>query len=125
MGGGSGGGISSVSGSLHSNISNLLARYPHGKDGRLGVPGKNGKANRRVLYDSKPHTYSKELFQKLATGAARVEPLTGKSGFQAFFHDGSNVIWRPISKSGSPAIDLHLSGKHTDTYRIHFEPKKD
>jgi hypothetical protein len=118
MGGGTGGGYSTPSGGLSSNIKSLAVKYPLDSEGKFGKPGK-GKGTRRVASND-PESTGKEFFDKLSIGS-KVKNLEEGKGKIGIFPDGSTVVYRPVSTSdGSPAMNLVMKGSSGPDYKIHF-----
>lgn len=121
LGAGYGGGLGSSSlGSLGANISSLAKKYPLSSSGKFGT---KGTGNSRVIESSNPAATAKEFFSKLGSGG-RVSKLSNGKGEVAKFPDGSRVNFRPKSGSGSPAVDISISGPKGTHYKIHFEKTK-
>lgn len=121
MGAGSGGGYASSPSSaaaFRRNIERLGAKYPRDRQGRFGRPGR--RPGVQIVRTRDPEKAAKDFYGTLATGGA-TSPLPGGKGWRSRFDDGSLVVYRPSSKSGSPAVEITVIGKHGDRYKIHFE----
>jgi len=118
MGGGSGGGRSQPAVGLAQNVEMLGSSFGRSPDGYLGKPGNSHRV--RVIVTQEPEKLATSLFNKLSVGSDdRVRTKDGK-GIMAVFSDGSRVLLRLASKSGSPVINLNF-GPDRAPYKIHFE----
>ena len=70
MGGGTGGGYSSQSSNLSSNIKDLATKYPLNSEGKFGKPGV-GKSTQQVP-SKDPLATGKEFFKKLSVGGKTI-----------------------------------------------------
>jgi hypothetical protein len=118
MGGGHGGGYSFGGVSIHDNVKLLAKKYKLDSSSRFGTKGR-GRA--QVIFTDNPGKVASEFFEKLGFGGAKSDLQNGK-GTMSKFKDGSHVVFRPKSSDGSPAVNITITTKSTDMYKIHFEP---
>lgn len=121
MGAGSGGGYASSPSSaaaFQRNLERLASRFPRDRQGRFGKPGRRPGVQSVRTRD--PEGTAKAFYGTLATGGVE-KPLPGGKGWRSRFDDGSLVVYRPSSKSGSPAVEITVNGANGDRYKIHFE----
>lgn len=118
MGGGTGGGYSSQSSTLSSNIKDLGIKYPLNSEGKFGKPG-SGK-NTQQVSSKDPLATGHEFFKKLSAGGKTKDLANGK-GKITTFPDKSTIVYRPVSTSdGSPALSIIVKGPSGLDYKIHF-----
>lgn len=67
-----------------------------------------------------PGKTAKQFYDTLGSGGVE-KPLPGGKGWRSRFDDGSSVVYRPSSKSGSPAVEITVNTAKGDRYKIHFE----
>ena len=67
-----------------------------------------------------PGKTAKQFYDTLGSGGVE-KPLPGGKGWRSRFDDGSSVVYRPWSKSGSPAVEITVNTAKGDRYKIHFE----
>ena len=119
MGSGYGGGLRpEAAASLKANIAKLATKYPLTASGKFGTKVSQGV---HLVHATDPHNTAKEFFEKLTIGRPIAKLSNGK-GLYSKFIDGSRVNFRPNSSSGGPAVDIHIAGEKTSSYKIHFEP---
>ncbi len=121
MGAGSGGGYASSPSSaaaFQRNIERLASRFPRDQQGRFGKPGR--RPGVQIVRTPDPGKTAKQFYGTLGAGGVE-KPLPGGKGWRRRFDDGSSVVYRPSSKSGSPAVEITVTGANGDRYKIHFE----
>lgn len=126
MGGGSGFGYGFGPSSGQAFVKNFGAasnEFPtdhHNKFGTESV-GKNVQE----IQSRDPLASAEKLFKMLSQGGKPVN--TARDGVKIVkFDDGTHIVLRPVSKSGSPAVDINpgtAAGKVTPQHKIHFERK--
>ena len=116
MGAGSGGGPSIKGPSLQANIARLQHKFTFSnKAGKFGVSG-SGRA--RVIVSENPKATARQFFESLSIGSVKTKGAGWELGK---FSDGSAVFFRPISKSGGPAVNIKVKGSKPIRYKVHFE----
>ncbi len=104
------------------NADKMSKRYPVTQNGYFGQLGKNSGV--RVIYSTSPIWTAKHFYLQISAGGHEVTLSNGR-GKQAIFPDGSRVIIRLYSKSGSPAVEIRIiKSGHIKTQKIHFEERK-
>ena len=97
-------------------------KYPVTQNGYFGQPGKNSGI--RVIYSASPIETAENFYLQISKGGHEV-PLANGRGKQTIFSDGSRVVIRLYSKSGSPAVEIHIiKSGDIKTQKIHFEERK-
>ena len=103
---------------LVKNTSKLSRKYPATKEGYFGSKGKNS----REIFRKNPKRTAREFFRKLGAGGSKTKLEDNPGGRMATFLNGSHIVYRPDSKSGSPAFVIRIVDEHGKTQKIHFEP---
>ena len=67
-----------------------------------------------------PGKTARQFYGALGKGGVE-KPLPRGKGWRGRFDDGSSVVFRPSSKSGSPAVEITVNGANGDRYKIRFE----
>lgn len=124
MGGGSGSGYGFGPTSGHAFVRNLGSaskEFPLDHQNKFGTESV-GK-NVQEIQSRDPLASAEKLFKMLSQGGKPVQPAP--DGVKIVkFQDGTHIVFRPFSKSGSPAVDINpgtLAGKVTPQHKIHFE----
>lgn len=124
MGAGSGGGLNNLGPSLQANMDKFANKY--GLNSHSGLFGVKGDGSARVIITESPAETAKEFFKDLSSGGKTTKKLGGsdpssKGHRVTVFIDGSSLYYRPVSKSGSPSVNLQTPGPRGKNYKIHFE----
>ncbi len=108
--------------SIDDNADKMSKQYPVTQKGYFGQPGKNSGI--RVIYSTSPIETAKNFYSQISKGGHEI-PLTNGRGKQTIFSDGSRVVMRLYSKSGSPAVEIRIiKPENIKTQKIHFEERK-
>lgn len=102
---------------LSSNISKLSRKYPLSNAGYFGKKGKNS----REIFSKNPAGAAREFFRKLGAGGSKSLLEDSPGGRMSTFQGGNHIVYRPNSKSGSPAVVIQIVDGHGKTQKIHFE----
>ena len=126
MGGGSGFGYRfgpSSGEAFVKNFGSAAKEFPMDHQNKFGTESV-GK-NVQEIQSRDPLASAEKLFKMLSQGGKPVS--TERDGVKVVsFEDGTHIVFRPISKSGSPAVDINpgtTAGKVTSQHKIHFERK--
>ena len=125
MGAGNSGHFYGTKGSISridANANRMSKKYPITQKGYFGQPGKNSGI--RVICSTTPIETAKHFYKQISKGGHE-EQLANGRGKQTIFSDGSRVVFRLYSKSGSPAVEIRIikSGK-IKPQKIHFEEER-
>lgn len=98
--------------------------------GNFGQKGKNSRVYQIIT--SNPEKTAEEFYKQITEGAEK-EMIILKSdkktfnGYRVKMKDGAEIIYRPASKTGSPAISINIKKCNNPgelkTHKIHFEIK--
>lgn len=100
----------------------MSKKYPVTSNGYFGQPGKNSGI--RVIYSNAPIETAQHFYRQISKGG-KEEQLVNGHGKQTIFSDGTRVVMRLYSKSGSPAVEIRIikSGE-IKSQKIHFEEER-
>jgi hypothetical protein len=103
------------------NIKNASKRFPLSRNGKFGSPS-SGR-NVQQIVSKYPAVTAKELFSILSRGGIKI-PSHKEGMSRVQFSDGTTIVLRMNTKSGSPAIDINpgsIGSKNLAVQKIHFE----
>jgi hypothetical protein len=128
MGAGTGGGLYNSAPTLQANMQKFANKY--GLNSHSGMFGVKGTGSARVILSHDPAKTAKAFFQDLSSGGKTTAIIGGvnqssKGHKVTVFIDGSSLYYRPVSKSGSPSVNIQTPGPRGKNYKIHFEFSSD
>ena len=109
-------GIQASNVSLGQSIKAWAKRFPLDPQGRFG----KRDLGSQIIETTTPVATALELLEGLTSGGKLKE--TSTTTFKYYRFPGSNdvVVYREVSDSGSPAIDINAKSHFGRQYRIHF-----
>ena len=105
--------------SFGDNEVRLINEFDLNEEGLFGHEGYSSGVRQ---IDSEDPQGTCEEFAEIAAQGGTIKHELPNGGWVARLEDGSYVTYRPISTSGSPAVDLHLvDSTQVQSQKIHFE----
>ena len=100
------------------NVVRYAREYPKTKNGYYGTSSKNsGKSSTREIPGGEKE--AKKFFESETKGYVR-EEIKENGYIIRFMSDGRRIGYRPVSKSGDPAVDFSDAGPNKPYQKIHF-----